>query len=71
MLEVKEPPKISNSTFGSLPPLLHDSTLLDKVGLDAVASLRSFHTLRCMITALAVVSYGARECGLQYATCRQ
>ena len=38
----KPPPKLSDSAFGWLPPLLYVKELLDKVGLDAVAFLR-FH----------------------------
>ena len=57
----KPPPKISDSAFGWLPPLLYvkEPELLDKVGLDAVAFLRFLRMLRWLFTIIAVIACSA------------
>lgn len=51
----KPPPRISDSLFGWLPPLVHtkEPELLDKIGLDAVAFLRFNRLMRLLFTAIA------------------
>ena len=57
----KPPPKISDSVFGWLPPLLYvkEPELLEKVGLDAVAYLRFLRMLRWLFTCIAVLACSA------------
>ncbi|KAF9469984.1 hypothetical protein BDZ94DRAFT_1243684 [Collybia nuda] len=54
----KSPPRISDSLFGWLPPLLHtkEPELLDKIGLDAVAFLRFARLMRWLFTAIAFLA---------------
>lgn len=54
----KKPPRISDGTFGWLPPLLHtkEPELLEKVGLDAVAYLRFLRMLRWLFSCIALVA---------------
>ncbi|TDL23029.1 DUF221-domain-containing protein [Rickenella mellea] len=56
----KVPPKISDSMFGWLSPLIHvkEPELLDKVGLDAVAFLRFLRLCRWLFTSIAAVACG-------------
>ena len=56
----KQPPKISDSLFGWLPPLIHtkEPALLDKIGPDAVTFLRFLRMLRWMFTAISVLCCG-------------
>ena len=51
----KSPPRISDSLFGWLPPLVFtkEPELLDKLGLDAVAFLRFLRLLRWLFTGVA------------------
>lgn len=51
----KPPPRISDSVFGWLPPLVYtkEPELLDKIGLDAVAFLRFLRLLRWLFTGVA------------------
>ena len=57
----KPPPKISNSAFGWLLPLLYvkEPELLDKVGLDAVAFLQFLRMLRWLFTCVAIIACSA------------
>jgi hypothetical protein len=54
----KAPPRISNSLFGWLPPLIHtkEPELLDRVGLDAVTFLRFLRLLRWLFTGIAFLT---------------
>lgn len=54
----KPPPRISNSFFGWLPPLINtkEPELLDKIGLDAVAFLRFNNLMRWLFTAIAILT---------------
>ncbi|KAF9650988.1 DUF221-domain-containing protein [Thelephora ganbajun] len=56
----KEPPKISDSLFGWLPPLIHtkEPELLEKVGPDAVTYLRFLKMIRWMFTAISILCCG-------------
>ncbi|RDB25480.1 hypothetical protein Hypma_007600 [Hypsizygus marmoreus] len=56
----KPPPRISDSLFGWLPPLIHtkEKELLDKIGLDAVAFLRFSRLMRWLFTGIAVLTCG-------------
>uniref|UniRef100_A0A8H7Y363 DUF221-domain-containing protein n=1 Tax=Psilocybe cubensis TaxID=181762 RepID=A0A8H7Y363_PSICU len=56
----KPPPRISDSLFGWLPPLIHtkEPELLDKIGLDAVAFLRFLRLLRWLFTAITILTCG-------------
>lgn len=56
----KPPPKISDSIFGWLPPLIHtkEPELLDKIGLDAVAFLRFLRLLRTLFTGITLLTCG-------------
>ncbi|KAL1668993.1 hypothetical protein GGF50DRAFT_45331 [Schizophyllum commune] len=56
----KPPPRISNSLFGWLPPLVHtkEPELMDKVGLDAVTFLRFLRMMRWLFTGIAVLGCG-------------
>ncbi|KAJ3514492.1 hypothetical protein NLJ89_g2352 [Agrocybe chaxingu] len=56
----KDPPRISESFCGWIPPLLHnhEPELLEKIGLDAVAFLRFLHLMRWLFTLTAVVACG-------------
>ncbi|KAL1745047.1 hypothetical protein HDZ31DRAFT_37333 [Schizophyllum fasciatum] len=56
----KPPPRISNSLFGWLPPLVHtkEPELMDKVGLDAVTFLRFLRLMRWLFTGIAVLGCG-------------
>lgn len=54
----KPPPRISDSHFGWLPPLIHtkESELLDKIGLDAVAFLRFARLMRWLFSGIALLT---------------
>ncbi|KAF8806572.1 DUF221-domain-containing protein [Phlegmacium glaucopus] len=56
----KPPPRITDSVFGWLPPLVFtkEPELLDKIGLDAVAFLRFLRLLRWLFTGIAVLTCG-------------
>ena len=56
----KKPPKISDSLFGWLPPLIHtkEPELLEKIGPDAVTYLRFLRMIRWMFTAVSVLCCG-------------
>lgn len=56
----KRPPKISDSLFGWLPPLIHtkEPELLEKIGPDAVTYLRFLRMIRWMFTAISVLCCG-------------
>ncbi|KAF8952519.1 late exocytosis, associated with Golgi transport-domain-containing protein [Flammula alnicola] len=56
----KPPPRISDSLFGWLPPLIHtkEPELLDKIGLDAVAFLRFLRLLRTLFSGIAILTCG-------------
>ncbi|KAG6850847.1 hypothetical protein H0H93_007465 [Arthromyces matolae] len=51
----KPPPRISDSVFGWLPPLIHtkEPELLDKIGLDAVTFLRFNRLMRWLFLGIA------------------
>ena len=53
----KQPPRISDSLLGWLPPVLHTKVpeLVDKIGLDAVIYLRFLRMLRWMFTAIVAI----------------
>jgi len=54
----KPPPRISNSIFGWLPPLVNtkEPELLDKLGLDAVAFLRFNRLMRSLFSSVALLA---------------
>ena len=54
----KPPPRISDSIFGWLPPLVHtkEPELLDKIGLDAVVFLRFARLMRWLFTGIALLA---------------
>ncbi|GLB37735.1 putative cytosolic domain of 10TM putative phosphate transporter [Lyophyllum shimeji] len=54
----KPPPRISDSVFGWLPPLVNtkEPELLDKLGLDAVAYLRFNRLMRWLFTGIAALT---------------
>lgn len=54
------PPRISDSLFGWLPPVLHtkEPELLQKIGPDAVAYLRFLRMIRWMFTAISILCCG-------------
>lgn len=54
----KPPPRISDSSFGWLPPLLHtkEPELLDKIGLDAVTFLRFARLMRWLFSGVALLT---------------
>jgi hypothetical protein len=54
----KPPPRISDSLFGWLPPLIHtkEPELLDKIGLDAVAFLRFLRLMRWLFSGVTVLT---------------
>ncbi|CCM03927.1 uncharacterized protein FIBRA_06079 [Fibroporia radiculosa] len=54
----KKPPRISDSLFGWLPPLLHtkEPELVDKIGLDAAIYLRFLRMFRWMFTCIAFIA---------------
>ena len=56
----KPPPRISDSLFGWLPPLINtkEPELLDKAGLDAVAFLRFLRLFRWLFTCIAILACG-------------
>ncbi|CAA7260544.1 unnamed protein product [Cyclocybe aegerita] len=56
----KPPPRISDSLFGWLPPLVYtkEPELLDKIGLDAVAFLRFLRLLRWLFAGIALLACG-------------
>ena len=56
----KKPPKMSDSLFGWLPPLIHtkEPELLQKIGPDAVTFLRFLRMIRWMFTAISVLCCG-------------
>lgn len=53
----KPPPRISNSIFGWLPPLVNtkEPELLDKLGLDAIAFLRFNRLMRSLFSSVALL----------------
>ncbi|KAG1860839.1 hypothetical protein F4604DRAFT_1790278 [Suillus subluteus] len=53
----KEPPRISDSLLGWLPPLIHtkEPELVDKLGLDAVTFLRFTRMTRSLYSAIAFI----------------
>jgi hypothetical protein len=56
----KKPPKISDSLFGWLPPLIHtkEPELLKRIGPDAVTYLRFLRMVRWMFTAISLLCCG-------------
>ena len=56
----KKPPKISDSLFGWLPPLIHtkEPELLKKIGPDAVTYLRFLRMIRWTFTAISILCCG-------------
>ncbi|GLB37747.1 putative cytosolic domain of 10TM putative phosphate transporter [Lyophyllum shimeji] len=56
----KAPPRISDSLFGWLPPLINtrEPELLGKIGLDAVAFLRFLRLMRWLFFGTAVLTCG-------------
>lgn len=54
----KPPPRISDSVFGWISPLLHskEPDLLDKIGLDAVIFLRFLRLLRQLFTGITLLT---------------
>ncbi|KAJ7244129.1 hypothetical protein B0H12DRAFT_1129504 [Mycena haematopus] len=58
--EAKQPPRISDSLFGWLPPLIHtkEPELVDKIGLDAATFLRFGRLMRWLFTGVAGLSCG-------------
>lgn len=54
----KPPPRISDSLFGWLPPLIHtkEPELLDKIGLDAVAFLRFLRLMRWLFSGVTILT---------------
>jgi len=56
----KQPPRISDSLFGWIPPLIHtkEPELVDKIGLDAVAFLRFLRMFRHLFSCIAIVACG-------------
>ncbi|TFY80097.1 hypothetical protein EWM64_g3912 [Hericium alpestre] len=54
----KKPPKISDSIFGWVPPLLHtkEPELVEKLGLDAATFLRFGRMIRWIFSGIAVVA---------------
>ncbi|KIK67510.1 hypothetical protein GYMLUDRAFT_37654 [Collybiopsis luxurians FD-317 M1] len=56
----KPPPRISDSLFGWLPPLLHtkEPELVDKLGLDAVTFLRFGRLMRWLFTGVTALTCG-------------
>jgi len=54
----KPPPRISDSIFGWLPPLINtkETELLDKIGLDAVTFLRFLRLMRWLFTGVSVLT---------------
>ncbi|KAF8891786.1 hypothetical protein BD779DRAFT_1670745 [Infundibulicybe gibba] len=56
----KPPPRISDSVFGWLPPLIHtkEPELVEKIGLDAVAFLRFTRLMRWLFTGIALLTCG-------------
>ncbi|KAJ7582576.1 hypothetical protein C8J56DRAFT_1005551 [Mycena floridula] len=56
----KPPPRISDSVFGWLPPLLYtkEPELVEKIGLDAVAFLRFGRLLRWLFLGITILTCG-------------
>ncbi|TFY53935.1 hypothetical protein EVG20_g9911, partial [Dentipellis fragilis] len=56
----KKPPRISDSLFGWLPPLIHtkEPELVDKIGLDAATFLRFLRMVRFIFTIITLISCG-------------
>ncbi|KAK7676754.1 hypothetical protein QCA50_020277 [Cerrena zonata] len=56
----KKPPRISDSIFGWVSPLIHtkEPELVEKVGLDAAVFLRFLRMLRWLFTGIAVLTCG-------------
>lgn len=56
----KPPPRISDSLFGWLPPLIHtkEPELVDKIGLDAVTFLRFGRLLRWLFSGITLLTCG-------------
>lgn len=56
----KKPPRMSDSLFGWLPPLLHtkEPELLQKIGPDAVTFLRFLRMTRWTFTAISILCCG-------------
>ncbi|KAF9486012.1 DUF221-domain-containing protein [Pholiota conissans] len=54
----KPPPRISDSLFGWLPPLVYtkEPELLDKIGLDAVAFLRFLRLMRWLFSGITILT---------------
>lgn len=54
----KPPPRISDSLFGWLPPLINtkEPELLDKIGLDAVTFLRFLRLMRWLFAGISVLT---------------
>ncbi|KAI0691098.1 hypothetical protein BC835DRAFT_1279760 [Cytidiella melzeri] len=54
----KEPPRISDSIFGWISPLLHtkEPVLVDKIGLDAAIFLRFLRMMRWLFTGIALLT---------------
>ncbi|KAI0079228.1 DUF221-domain-containing protein [Panus rudis PR-1116 ss-1] len=54
----KSPPRISDSLFGWVSPLIHtkEPVLVDKIGLDAAVFLRFLRMMRWMFTAIALIT---------------
>jgi len=57
----KEPPRISPSFWGWIPPVFRASEgdLVNRIGLDAIAFLRFLRLMRYLFTATAVITCGA------------
>jgi hypothetical protein len=56
----KRPPRISDSLFGWIPPLVNtkEPELVDKIGLDAVVFLRFLRMFRRLFSAIAILTCG-------------
>jgi hypothetical protein len=54
----KPPPRISDSIFGWISPLIHtkEPELIDKIGLDAVTFLRFLRLLRLLFSCIALLT---------------
>ncbi|KAI0090701.1 DUF221-domain-containing protein [Irpex rosettiformis] len=57
----KQPPRISDSIFGWISPLLHtkEPVLVDKIGLDAAIYLRFLRMMRWIYTCVALLTSAA------------
>lgn len=56
----KPPPRISDSFFGWIPPLIRtkEPELIEKIGLDAVAFLRFLSLLRTLFSLISILTCG-------------